>query len=50
VLEKPNLEDEKIVACLQEAFGLRTAQFAFLPLGGDLDTALYRAVAQDGAA
>jgi spectinomycin phosphotransferase len=48
MLEKPNIQDEKIIACLQVEYGLRTIQFAFLPLGGNLCTAVYRAVAEDG--
>ncbi|MEP7356565.1 MAG: aminoglycoside phosphotransferase family protein [Anaerolineales bacterium] len=50
MLEKPNYPDEKIVACLQAEFGLRTVDFAFLPLGGDLDSAVYRSVSADGTA
>src|SRR5215213_10243785 len=48
MLEKPNIQDEKIVACLQVEYGLRIIQIAFLPLGGNLCTAVYRAVAGDG--
>lgn len=47
MLDKPDFPDEKIVACLQMDYGLRIAQIAFLPLGGDLSTAVYRAVAED---
>ena len=47
MLEKPNLEDEKIIACMQAEYGIRIVQTAFLPLGGDLGTAVYRAVAGD---
>ncbi len=42
MLEKPDLQDEKITACLQEAYELHAAQIAFLPLGADLNTAVYR--------
>ena len=48
MLEKPDLQDEKIITCLQEEYGLRAVQFAFLPLGADLNTAVYRLVADDG--
>ncbi len=48
MLEKPDLQDEKIVACLRDDYGLHSAQVAFLPLGADRNTAVYRAVAQDG--
>jgi spectinomycin phosphotransferase len=49
MLEKPDLADEKIVACLQAAYGAPVSQLAFLPLGADVNAAVYRAVAQDGA-
>lgn len=41
MLEKPNLPDPKIAACLQHEYGLVAAQVAFLPLGADLNTAVY---------
>jgi spectinomycin phosphotransferase len=50
MLEKPDLPDEKIGACLQADYGLRVATIAFLPLGADLGTAVYRVTAADGAA
>jgi hypothetical protein len=33
MLENPDLQDEKIVACLQAESGLRVAEMAFLPPG-----------------
>src|SRR5215216_237650 len=48
MLEKPTIPDESIIACLQAEFGSPISQLAFLPLGGDLSTAVYRAVADDG--
>ena len=48
MLEKPNLQDEVIVNCLQNAYSLCVVQIAFLPLGADLHTAIYRVVTQDG--
>ncbi len=50
MLEKPDLPDEKIIACLQAEYGLHVAAIAFLPLGADLNTAVYRVVADDGTA
>ena len=44
MLEKPNLPDEKIIACLQEEYGLKVAHVTFLPLGADQNTAVYRVV------
>jgi spectinomycin phosphotransferase len=48
MLEKPNLQDEKIITCLQDQFGMQTVQVVFLPLGADQNTAVYRAEAVDG--
>jgi spectinomycin phosphotransferase len=47
MLEKPDLQDEKIIACLQCAYGLHIMQVAFLPLGVDPNAAVYRVVAKD---
>ena len=48
MLEKPNIPDEFIVSRLQDEYGLNVAEFAFLPLGADLGTAVYRVVTDDG--
>ena len=48
MLEKPDLGDEAILSGLQHAYGLRAAQIAFLPLGVDVNAAVYRVVADDG--
>jgi spectinomycin phosphotransferase len=47
VLEKPDLPDERIVACLQGEYGLPVVEVDFLPLGADRHTAVYRVVAED---
>lgn len=47
VLEKPDLKDEKIVACLKNAYGLRVDTITFLPLGADVNTAVYRVITND---
>jgi spectinomycin phosphotransferase len=47
MLEKPDLQDDQIIACLQDEYGLLAVQVAFLPLGADRDTAVYRVVADD---
>jgi len=47
MLERPQLHDEKIIACLQEKYGLFAVQLLFLPLGADLNTFVYRILAQD---
>ncbi len=48
MLEKPDFSDEKIIICLQAEYGLSVAEIAFLPLGADLNTAVYRVVADAG--
>ena len=50
MLEKPDLQDSLIIAGLQEAYNLPAARLVFLPLGADINTAVYRAEAQDGTA
>ena len=47
MLEKPDLEDEKIISCLRDEYGLSITQFDFLPLGADPNTIVYRAVSDD---
>ncbi len=42
MLEKPSIQDEKIMAGLQAEYGLRMREIAFLPIGGDLSTAVSR--------
>ena len=50
MLEKPDIQDETILACLEAEYGLRVTRFEFLPLGQDRSTAVYRAVAEDETA
>jgi spectinomycin phosphotransferase len=47
MLEKPELEDEKIINCLKDEYGLSVEKLSFLPLGADLNTAVYRVEADD---
>ena len=47
MLEKPDIQEEKIIACLQAEYGLPVAKVVFLPLGADLNTAVYRVAADD---
>ena len=47
MLEKPDIQDESIIACLVDEYGLNVVQVAFLPLGADRNTAVYRAVTDD---
>jgi len=48
MLEKPDLSDESIITVLQKEYGLSIAAVSFLPLGADLDTAVYRAITPGG--
>jgi spectinomycin phosphotransferase len=47
MLEKPDLQDEKIITCLRDEYGLDAVQIAFLPLGVDRNAAVFRVVAAD---
>lgn len=48
MLEKPDLSDEKIIACLHDEYGLPGIQLTFLPIGADPNSSVYRAVATNG--
>ncbi len=50
MLEKPDIRNELIIIRLQEEFGINVTRINFLPLGADVGTAVYRVVADDGAA
>jgi spectinomycin phosphotransferase len=47
MLEKPALQDKEVIDCLQAAYRLDVVQFAFLPLGADRNTAVYRVATED---
>ena len=38
MLEKPDLPDERIIECLQDAYELCVGELEFLPIGADLNT------------
>ena len=42
MLEKPDLQDEILAACLQDAYGIQATEIQFLPLGADRNTVVYR--------
>ncbi|HKF94629.1 MAG TPA: aminoglycoside phosphotransferase family protein, partial [Gammaproteobacteria bacterium] len=44
MLEKPDLPDEQLTGCLRHHYGLQILQVEFLPLGNDMNTAVYRVV------
>ncbi len=50
MLEKPDMPDESLSACLRDDFDVRATEVAFLPIGNDVDTAVYRVVADDATA
>jgi spectinomycin phosphotransferase len=50
MLEKPDLPDETLIACVQAAYRLPILAATFLPLGADPGTAVYRLSAADGTA
>ena len=43
MLEKPDIDDKDIIICLMTEFGLDVERISFLPLGADLNTAVYHA-------
>ena len=47
MLEKPDLKDEEIINCLENEYGLSVGEIAFLPLGADMNTAVYRVITHD---
>lgn len=47
MIERPDIPDERILAGLQEYFGIQTHQFTFLPLGADANTAVYKVLTPD---
>src|SRR3989338_7185720 len=49
MLDKPDIKDAALIACLRKSYTLPIKQIAFLPWGADRNTAVYRAVAEDGA-
>ena len=50
MLTKPDIADELIISRLQDEYDLNVSTLTFLPLGADMGTAVYRIVADDGAA
>jgi spectinomycin phosphotransferase len=48
MLTPPALSADTIIACSYDAYGLRISQVSFLPIGADVNTAVYRVDAEDG--
>lgn len=49
MLEKPDLQDEAILACVRADYGIAARAIEFLPLGYDPHAGVYRVTADDGA-
>jgi spectinomycin phosphotransferase len=49
VLDKPNIKDETLIACLRERYDVSVATLEFLPLGHDWKAGVYRVCASGGA-
>lgn len=48
MLEKPDLPDQLIIDAVRGAYGLQVARVTFLPIGYDVNTAVYRLVTEAG--
>ena len=47
MIEKPDIPESFIVECLQEEYCLQVTGLSFLPIGADVNTAVFRVVAVD---
>lgn len=50
MLEKPDLPETALLSRLQEVYGITAEQISFLPLGADMDTAVYQVETLEGQA
>jgi spectinomycin phosphotransferase len=48
MLEKPDLSDDRISACLRDSYGVAVAELEFLPIGHDSAAWVYRVGTDDG--
>ncbi len=48
MLTPPALPTDTIIACVRESYGLHIHRATFLPIGADVNTAVYRLDAEDG--
>ncbi len=48
--EPPDIEEERLRACLQDQYGLISVLLEFLPLGHDYDAGVYHVVSVQGRA
>lgn len=47
MLRQAEIEDEKIIRCLQDAYDLSACKISFLPVGADFNTIVYKATTTD---
>ena len=47
MLQKPDIDENKLILCVRERYGLNVAQVIFLPLGADPNAVVYRAITDD---
>ena len=50
MLSKPDIQDETLIAAVEAEYDLHVAELAFLPLGADVNTVVYRVDSMAGAA
>jgi len=48
MLTPPDLSDDSIIACLRDNYGLRISDVTFLPIGADVNSAVYQVTTDDG--
>jgi len=48
MLEKPNLADDRIIACLRDSYSIAVTELEFLPIGHDSAAWVYRVGTDDG--
>ena len=48
MIAKPEINDEQIIDCLHDEYGLAVENISSLSLGADVDTSVYRVVAEGG--
>jgi spectinomycin phosphotransferase len=50
MLERPPISDKRIASAMKTIYGMATSQATFLPLGYDLNTAIFQVEGRDGTA
>jgi spectinomycin phosphotransferase len=48
MLERPPIPDERIGSAMQVLYGLASTRITFLPMGYDVNTAIFRVEGRDG--